>query len=61
MTAMCCFSLWRIRVEKQIRSQMQSRISVLIQTIANLSNEPITLPPPRLPTMRADSLALARV
>jgi len=40
VTALCAFSIWRIHVERCVRSQMQSRISVLIQTIANLSSEP---------------------
>ena len=44
VTALCAFSIWRIHVERCVRSQMQSRISVLIQTIANLSNEPSTTP-----------------
>lgn len=44
VTALCAFSIWRIHVERCVRSQMQSRISVLIQTIANLSNEPSATP-----------------
>jgi len=44
VTALCAFSIWRIHVERCVRSQMQSRISVLIQTIANLSNEHSTTP-----------------
>ncbi|EKX39729.1 hypothetical protein GUITHDRAFT_114227 [Guillardia theta CCMP2712] len=36
----CAFAMWRINVERCVRAQMQSRISVLIQTIANLSTGP---------------------